>query len=373
MNWIKKIAINLTVIFVAILFAFIIFLLIDFSVHFVKTFNLKACGEPKLKGFYELKKQCYGKSKFYNSVYNVKTDQFGFRVNENKEEQKERKNFIFLGDSFTFGINGSWDETFVGMFEKKTSQPVVNAGLGSYSPTVYSYQYQKALKSKILSENHTVIIAIDISDVQDEAGYWTDGYNSPIKMEYAQNFVPSDQKGFLKIKKIIGLNLPYTKIIYKYVRRIILESKNSNSEYKVENIPRSAFTHTIWNNLEKEYAAPNDKGYLPLGVKGGLEKLELKTTEIVKKAKLSGSKTYFLIYPWPAQLIYEQNIFSWNNFIKNLCLKSSCDGVIDTFPAFKRSLDDDKKLDDIFWIGDVHFTKYGNKIIADELYKYFNN
>ena len=27
--------------------------------------------------------------------------------------------------------------------------------------------------------------------------------------------------------------------------------KNSNSEYKVENIPRSAFTHTIWNNLEK--------------------------------------------------------------------------------------------------------------------------
>jgi hypothetical protein len=67
-----------------------------------------------------------------------------------------------------------WENTFVGMFA--TAYPnvdVLNAGVRSYSPSVYLREIQRLLDEGIKFDH--VVIYVDISDIQDEAAaYVTD-------------------------------------------------------------------------------------------------------------------------------------------------------------------------------------------------------
>jgi threonyl-tRNA synthetase len=122
-------------------------------------------------GWYELKSNFIGKDQYGPNIFPVMTNDYGFRKGPNSPNGGKHE-FIFLGDSFTYGINGAWNETFVGIFEAQSGKMVLNAGVSSYSPSAYLFQYKKALKNGALSAKHTVIVALDISDVQDEAAFY---------------------------------------------------------------------------------------------------------------------------------------------------------------------------------------------------------
>lgn len=359
------------IIILSITFALMFFFIIDFIFHIIK-FDKTSNNHFNIldNGFYELNKSYYGFSKFYQNTYAIKTDKNGFRVNHNQKFITDKSNYIFLGDSFVFGINGDWDEIFVGIFESAINEKVINAGTGSYSPTVYKYQYQKALKNQSLNKRHNVIIGIDISDVQDEAGFWQDGDEHPIKMPYTKEYLDSKfQKNLLsKSKKYFSEKLLWTKLVYRFLRSIL----NPNSLQPIENINRSAFTYKEWNLLEKEYAAPDQQGYKPLGVEGGLNKITTKIKEIKILAEKENAKLYFLIYPWPAQLVHEDK-FSWEKYISNLCYETKCDGIINLFPEMKKIYKEKSNISSIYQLGDVHFNKFGNQIIANKIYEYFFN
>src|SRR5262249_3496911 len=115
---------------------------------------------------------------FGTTFYPVSTDANGFRIDPTQPPVRPAQ-VLFLGDSFTFGINGPWDDTFVGIFQRKSGMSVVNAGVPSYSPTPYLFQYRLAVAAGVLTKPHTVIVAIDVSDVQDEAAIWRDGEHHP--------------------------------------------------------------------------------------------------------------------------------------------------------------------------------------------------
>ena len=52
-----------------------------------------------------------------------------------------------------------------------------------------------------------------------------------------------------------------------------------------------------------------------------------KTVEIANLAKKANSKIYLVIYPWPGQLVNRNEIFSWTDFVDDLCNISNCNGV----------------------------------------------
>src|SRR5882724_9225945 len=90
-------------------------------------------------GWYELKRDFVGADDWGTNIFAVETDQYGFRKGSNKSGPGD---VIFLGDSFAYGINGLWNETFVGMYDLSTSNKVLNAAVCSYSPTPYLHQYK---------------------------------------------------------------------------------------------------------------------------------------------------------------------------------------------------------------------------------------
>jgi hypothetical protein len=313
---------------------------------------------PYLKrssGWYELKPNYSGVERFGPVSFNTFTDALGFRSAAAKPSANAQSEVIFLGDSFTYGVNGPWEHSFVGIYAAASGHSVINAGVSSYSPTAYVHQYKKALSANLLKSPHIVVVGIDVGDVQDEAAIWMDGRDHPVKMRNEQNESPGDLRGYI-IK-----SLPLTVGIYSYLRA----QPPPPIPDHICHFARSAFTYADWGELDRPTGRD---GYGPLGVRKGLEKVELKLREIVGIAASNGAVAYFLIYPWPAQICHEDR-FSWSMHVREMCSRLGCAGVIDAIPVF-RSLAaglGDKWYKGYFLYGDVHFNEAGNKVVAEEL------
>ena len=243
-------------------------------------------------------------------------------------------------------------------------------------------------------DEHIVLLALDISDVQDEAGRWITK-NDTLLYDYDLNFnykinskKPSTVKKVLddKTKEIIFKkenfstdlknfatdlknfainNLRFSVILYRALK---FSSFNDYDPIPIINTPRSAFTWRNWDELDLHDVWR--RGYKPLGVKIALEKNKNKIIEIVNLAKKNDSKIFFVIYPHPAQLAHQNELFSWTDYVNEICNVSYCDGVINTFNIFKNySKKNINWYEDLYLIGDIHFNKFGNEIIADEILK----
>jgi hypothetical protein len=306
-------------------------------------------------GWYELKKNFDGNDKWGEKSYRIKTDSHGFRINPEKKKEGQA-DLIFLGDSFTYGINGSWSDTFVGMYDNYTEKIVVNAGTSSYSPTAYLYQYKKAINENVLKKNHIVVIGLDISDVQDEAGYWIDGPSHPIKREYLN----SKMKIF-DLRKFIRDHFVLTSSIFSFISHSIDPKPDPFLQERMS--VRSAFTWRNWRDLDTKLPLDGVGGYAPLGVSGGLLKIRQKIEEISKIAKKTNSKVYILIYPWPAQIQFV-DAFDWTSFASKLCADIKCAGLIDaknSFVNYSQSHSD--WYEKFFLKGDVHYSREGNNLV----------
>jgi hypothetical protein len=325
-------------------------------------------------GWYELKPNFKGYDQFGPRIYPVETSAYGSRINPGSVVN-ESYEIVFLGDSFVYGVNGPWDETFVGMFEGATKKKILNGGVGSYSPTAYLYQYRKFLDQGLLKRNHTIILALDISDVQDESGIWIDGDLSKGQKNptprYRDEHLKTKEQEFKEptgLRKFIAERFPLMRLIYRYFRQKIFYPQRD-----LTNLPRSAFTHVDWRYLDtKEAFKPPHEGYAPGGVQGGLARIEKKLMEIANLAKEQDANLYILIYPWPAQLV-QPDKFSWPAFVDRVCIKISCSGVINLFPLFSELAKSVKNFQTEFYFSwDIHFNVTGNRVVADELIKRFH-
>ena len=358
-------------VFISTILSIIIFLVVDFAVskRYIPYYGGKweESVDPYIRkdsGWYELKRSFAGKGHWGDHIYDVNTDIYGFR--SKTVGSNGQADYIFLGDSFTFGVNGEWDDTFVGMFEGYVSgRKVINAGVPSYSPTAYLHQIKKMLSEDAIKEKATVIVGLDISDVQDEAACWESAVNSPKKMQGSclerSAVVLNHETKWDEVKN----RLRFTGMIFKYIDMKIRPERYAPPVLESTfNQARSAFTWDKWSRLNKE-GFPN--GYAPLGVSAGLNKIGNQVEEINKLVQKKSGQTYILIYPWPGQLVYAQK-FNYEAWARKLCHKIKCAGVIDTFPVFMR--ENGKEAYEKYYLqGDVHFNKNGNMILFEEIRK----
>jgi hypothetical protein len=298
------------------------------------------------------------------SRYPVSSDAHGFRVSDDGPVSRP-SHYIFLGDSFTFGINGAWPDTFVGMFEQTAKASVLNAGCYSYSPTAYLFQYRNALAAGLLWPHHTVVVGLDISDVQDEAAVWTDGIDHPVRIarpERAEQAEQAEQAEPSSLRKFLSSHFIVTKSVYRLLRY------GRPSDVWVFDSRRSAFTWRTWSEIEDPDPKATHRydriGYRPRGIAGGLSRVTEKMRLIAEEAERNGGEIYVLIYPWPAQLRYGQQVFDWEKFASDMCSEIRCRGLINTFPLFR---DEPDWYERFYIAGDVHFNTAGSAVVANAL------
>jgi hypothetical protein len=301
---------------------------------------------------HDLSKNYRGLEHWYNEKYFLCTDSNGFRIscNLNGESTKDF-DIAFIGDSFTEGIGLEYENTFVGQIaENRPDLKIANLGVSGYSPSIYFSKINFLLKKGIWFKE--VVVYLDISDIQDEALDYT----------LSDFVVVSKQKNndlsssYLRFNQFLRWSFP---LIYSAFSKLNTSHINPS---KFEDHLRFDYERSAWTYK------PSSIGYGEGGIKGGLEQSLRTMIKLSDLLRASGINLSVGVYPWPAQLLYDQRQSEQVRIWKGFC-STRCVNFYNSFESFfnlKENFSAQEVIDYYFIRGDVHHNRHGAKVIAHD-------
>ena len=365
----KKIIFYLLTVF--LLLALYVLLDFVFSNTLLKNENCYDYKSYKKGYFYYLKKNCETNNRFKRNFPSVKlyTDKLGLRVGKNPPERNKDKNILIFGDSFTFGVGLDYEDTYVGIIEKHFNDyNVYNFGVGSYAPTVHLYKLKDSIKNKIIPDK--ILLFLDLTDVNDEASRWVDDKidGIPKRPEEKPAWAKEKTKRKAFIEKNLKLTEEFISIVRFHLRNLRNRAQNlfrkDDRNIRIKTSIQGQFTYTKEEKLDSRFWK---KG----GFNKGIKKIEDKIDEISLIAKKNNSEFYLIIYPWAETLYFGEKEFSWSQFGKKLCDKKCIlINAISEFEKYKKT--NQNWMNELYFLNDEHFNKYGAKLLADFVIKNLN-
>jgi len=315
---------------------------------------------------HDLKKNLSQVQYWGNLTHKLCTNSFGFKSSCENIINKKDVDIVFIGDSFTEGIGLDYEDTFVGLFADSYPElRVANMGVSSYSPSIYRSKIQYYLEKENMTFNH-VFVFIDISDIQNEAfAYERLEDNRVVTQAQAQpkgqnqRAVSPEDSVVLRVKQYLSDKTPLFHLLLKTLYR--LNDKNTGG---LENGLAMAAEWTY---------NPQSKGFGNKGIQFGIDNAIHHMEELYTMLKERNIKLSIGIYPWPNQLKYDVVNNKQAKIWRDFC-KEKCSYFINTMPAFFKYLQSNgevKTYQDLYYDGDVHFNKNGNRIIFEEIKKNF--
>ena len=368
-----------------IIFFIIIYLIFDFFITniFLKKSNLWKKSN-KQETYWRIRSNIYShdflpmveaKEKWQNFHKVIITNSLGYRDSSKKNIKRitKKERVYIIGDSFIEGMGYDYDDTVAGILQKQLGKnyQILNAGVSSYASGVY---YLKT--KKLISEGYKIdqaLIFLDLSDIYDELFYYySEDKNRIINHEVNEiKEIPFVKKHFYRIGdfltentilfKILLLISDQTEILKNYLKLKYKASK----EFKINFLDVSREDVLFYRMISIDRGAWTQNKEKFDEVKLGIDKSKYNLNRLFKLLKQNNIKSKLIIYPWPNQIfygdVYHQKI--WREFAKR--------NNIDFVNLYSSFSNHDKKnlILNNFILGDVHWNKNGNKIIANEILK----
>ncbi len=322
---------------------------------------------------HDLKKNFEGTDAYNQFTFKTCTNNFGFRVNcLDKKDNKKKFDIAIIGDSWTESLGLNYEDSWLNFLEKQLpKKEIINLGVRSFSP---SLSYIK-LKNLILLEDFyfkEVFVHIDIGDIENEALDYVLLNDSKVinkqtiekeRLELT-NFKEKEIKQkniFFRFKRILRDSFP---IIYQ-----------SFFEIRYYNLPKPRYRYykkyqtASWTFNKSEIFWYD----VDLGVKNSLYAM----SKIYELLDANDIKLSIILIPWPNQLLWDSVESEHVKIFENFC-KNKCNNIINFYPAFfnyKDRLDINeakKNIKELYLLGDMHTSVKGNKLIASEFKKQYN-
>jgi len=278
----------------------------------------------------------------------------------------DRKRILFIGDSFTEGIGLPYEDTFVGQFAAAFPHiEVLNAGVSSYSPSIY-YEKIKHLLNSGLHFDETIVF-IDISDIQNEA---QDYYHDEQGVVRTATNIP-DHCSHLPTKSWWQKAFFVADFVNEAVsaeRFMSFVATASAAALMAENRPYSRDVQIAsWTYN------PNTPCYGPHGVQGGVDKAKRQMDRLYDLLNARGVPLSVGVYPWTQQLLYDVEdslqVRIWHEWCEG-----KCKAFYNHFPAFFRYKEQHAGfLKRLYIWGDHHLTSQGNRVISGDLAKAYRD
>ena len=294
--------------------------------------------------------------------YKFCTDGNGFRVGCNNINRKS-KNFDigFIGDSFTEGTGVNYENSFVGLIEKKLPQKkIANLGVSSYSPSIYFTKIKRLLNTGYNFKE--IIVFLDLSDIVDDTLCYKVIDNKKIERKTSfENCLKNLNEKNTKLDEFLKKNFKFSQILIN-----LLISPKVEESTKIKNQFNHSRSEWTYNYKKNNFNQLDLDIVVSQSVKN-MEKLYL----LLNKNSINLS---LAVYPWPGTLKYDKeknlHVETWKKFCENKCLK-----FYDFMPIFFKEFNNKNfysSYKKVFIEGDIHFNPYGNKVIADNFILQFN-
>ena len=298
--------------------------------------------------------------------YSLCTDNNGFRISCFSNQDSGRVYDIgIIGDSFTEAVGIEYEESYVGIIEKKFNQKkIANLAVSSYSPTIYFSKIKRLLNDGYAFKE--IIVFLDLSDLHDDnVCYKLEGDKVKKKDENSKCYY----ENYSIFERLSNFSLNRMRLTYELFligNNLLIESGLKKKKIKnwVINNPRSNWTFdykkNIFNNLELEDALKTSEEHM------------FNLFELLRNKNIDLS---IVVYPWPGTIKYENDNNLHVNFWKNFCI-DKCKQFINLQKPFfnmKKSKSYKKIYFENYIKGDVHFNESGNKIIAENFINLYKN
>jgi len=251
------------------------------------------------------------------------------------------------------------------------NKEIINLGVRSFSP---SLSYIK-LKNLILLEDFNfkeVFVHIDIGDIENEALDYillndnkvTNKLNNENEKLGLTDFKDSEIKKeniLFRLKRTLRDSFP---IIYQ-----------SFFEIRYYNLPKPRYRYykkyqtASWTFNKSEIFWYD----VDLGIKNSLYAMN----KIYDLLNANDIKLSIILIPWPNQLLWDSIESEHVKIFENFC-KYKCNKIINFYPAFfnnknRLNINEAKKnIKELYLPGDMHTSAKGNKLIASEFKKQYN-
>jgi hypothetical protein len=298
--------------------------------------------------------------------YRMVTNSLGFKDEAVRDVplKSASHRVLLIGDSFAEAIGMSFEDSFAGMLsragqERPEKIEFLNAGVASYSPSIY-YKKIKYLLERGLQFDEVVVLS-DTSDVTDEAiGYFCidddpkyRAYCSPAEGSQ-QPVATARPSNFLEDRFVV------TNRVHITIKRSI-QSFLGNRRRKVNT-----------DRFRIGWVFPGQdvsKDLQPLGVDGGIARSLQNMRALSDMLAARNIPLTIVVYPWAQQLAQgdrdSRQVSLWRDF----CL-GRCKAFIDLYPVFFAATENDKNwYEQLYILGDDHFSAEGNRFLFRELEK----
>ena len=342
----------------------------------VNKYNLSCLYKDKILPFSLSKSsRCHMAAYFgdYNTYGTINS--LGFRGKEfNFEKKAGLKRILILGDSMTFGLGVTDDQTFPYQLEEilKQKQPnteVINAGYADgFSPdSFYLFMQDRGWNLKPDVVMMAFFIYNDLADLSETVWEETDEHGLPLKITSCCRVVDG---GNLRSRSI---NFKYKNPILRELHIYFLLANYWEKHVKTR--------ETVENSVVKRDSLQGCtlvKDCLEVNFKQEEEKTFKVISELGRLAETKGIKFIIAILPVDYQLYNDVTgkygaIFipdeNYKTFLQDRLkekFKSSGIDFIDLYPVF----DSQRIRGYPFYKNDAHFNRLGNKIVAEALADY---
>jgi len=233
----------------------------------------------------------------------------------------------------------------------------------SYSPIIQKYKLEKFLKFN--KKTDKIFYLMDLTDVLDESNRWVKmkNFDYPVIVDETTHKTIKSDFNLKKNFKMTRLFIYNLNKFFRDIRKTINRKKFEERDKKVGFTKWGNFTHTSYEDLDKNIWAKNDFNV-------GINNLKNNVKLISNIAKKINSEFYIVIYPWPETLEYGEKFFSWQKFGSELCQFTNCTKLINAFPKFnkiKNQFSYWKK--EIYILQDLHLNENGHRLLAEIIHR----
>lgn len=299
--------------------------------------------------------------------YRLITDSLGFKDASVRKVplKSDSRRILLIGDSFAEGIGVNFEDSFAGQLyragqERSEKIEFLNAGVASYSPSIYYKKIKYLLESGLQFDE--VVLFSDTSDVTDEATSYFCIDDDPKYRAHCTSAEGSAQPGLAAPKKSDFFidRFVVTNRVRIYIKRSIQAFLGNR---------RSAINT---DHARIGWSIPGlDVGnsYQPLGVDGGIARSLQNMRALSDLLSARNIPLTIVVYPWAQQIAQgdrdSRQVSLWRDFCQG-----RCKAFINLFPAFFAAADADREwYEHLFILGDDHFSADGNRFMFRQLAK----
>ncbi|MBF0176070.1 MAG: hypothetical protein HQL63_04380 [Magnetococcales bacterium] len=303
-----------------------------------------------------------GISQFGNSRFRIVTNSLGMKDTTPRTVPLtfHGHRIVFIGDSFTEGVGISYPDSYVGRLDhwlRPQGFDVLNAGVGSFSPTLY-FQKIRHLLNTVGLRFQEVVVMLDLSDALDEElKYRLDEVNNRVLYNLDDHRGRRDR---IQTGKTWRVRWIWDNLFFLEYFRYVLEARQVGLHFSFEEKP------SVHDGRRNQSGSSWTFDGAPFGPPG-LEKMGAFMDRLLALLNQNNIRLTVGIYPWPDQIFRGERDSFYVRYWKNWCQQRNVE-LLDLFPVFIQERSEAETLafvDQHFLKGDVHWNRAGHKLTAD--------